>query len=98
MVRSRSVMPQTAREKSGRQAPASTSSLRQPAVRMSAPERKPGGGRLVGFQSRMRVAYLAGVAVFLWSVAQFYHRDTGFSSLISIGDLLNDSKVTALRQ
>ncbi len=66
---------------------------------MSAPRPTPRGGhllRLLG--SPRRVAYLGSVAFFLWCVAQFFHADTGFSSLISIGDLLKDSKVAALRQ
>ncbi len=66
---------------------------------MSAPERRLKGGallRLLG--SPVRLAYVIGVAVFLLCVGEFYHRNTGFSSLISIGDMLNDSKVTALRQ
>ena len=57
------------------------------------------GGVLLRFLgSRVRVAFVAGIALFLWCVAQFYHRDTGFSSLISIGDLLTPTKVTALRE
>jgi hypothetical protein len=103
MVRLRSVMPQTAREKFGRQAPAGTRLFEQPARRaarrMSAAERRARGGFLVNFfRSRVRVAYVACVVLFLWCVAQFYERSTGFSSLISIGDLLNETKVTALRQ
>lgn len=47
--------------------------------------------------SRVRVAFVAAIALFLWCVAQFYHPDTGFSSLISIGDALTPTKVTALR-
>ncbi len=54
---------------------------------------------LLGFLgSPVRVAYLASIGLFLWCVAQFYHSDTGFSGLLSIGDMLGDSKVTALRQ
>lgn len=59
----------------------------------------PRGGlllRLVG--SRWRTLGVVAVALFLSGVARFYDRDTGFSSLISIGDLLTESKVTALRQ
>ena len=56
------------------------------------------GGLLPGvLRSPIRVAYVLGVAIFLWCVAQFHQRDTGFSSLISIGDLLSETKVTALR-
>lgn len=56
------------------------------------------GGRLRGlFSSPIRAAYLAAVVLFLWCVAQFHRADTGFSSLISIGDMLGDSEVTALR-
>lgn len=66
---------------------------------MSAPLRRLRGGLLVGFlRSPLRVGYLAGVAIFLWCVAQFHQRDTGFSSLISIGELLSNTKVTALRE
>src|SRR3954469_6429028 len=50
------------------------------------------------FATPVRAAYVLGVAIFVWCVAQFFHRDTGFSSLISIGDMLGESKVTALRQ
>lgn len=49
-------------------------------------------------RSPLRVAYVGSVGLFLWCVAQFYTRETGFTSLISIGELLSDSKVTALRQ
>jgi hypothetical protein len=66
---------------------------------MSAEERRVRGGvllRLMG--SPLRVAYLAAVVVFLGCIAHFYHRHTGFSSLISIGDLLSSTKVTALRE
>ncbi len=66
---------------------------------MSAPEPQPRGGVLHRLlTSRVRVAYVGSVVIFLWCVAQFFHPDTGFSSLISIGDLLNETKVTALRQ
>jgi hypothetical protein len=56
-----------------------------------------GGGLLRFLGARVRVAFLAGGFLFLWAVAQFFHRDTGFSSLLSIGELLSDSKVTALK-
>ena len=56
------------------------------------------GGVLLRFLAdRVRVAFVASVLVFLWGVTQFYERDTGFSSLISIGDLLSATKVTALK-
>jgi hypothetical protein len=102
MIRLRSVMPQIAREKYGRQAPARLPSFRQPARRavrrMSTGPSAPWSGRLLRlFGSPIQVAYLAGLALFLWAVGQFQHGDTGFSSLISIGDMLNESKVTALR-
>ena len=66
---------------------------------MSAPARQFRGGlllRLLG--SPVRAAYWASVALFLYCVAQFCSPSTGFSSLISIGDMLSDSKVTALRE
>jgi hypothetical protein len=66
---------------------------------MSAAGRRVRGGLLLGFlSSPVRISYLVAVGMFLWCVAQFHHRETGFSSLISIGDLLNRSKVTALRE
>src|SRR3954468_23192332 len=77
MVRSRSVMPQTVREKFGRQAPAWPASFRQPARRAAGrmstePSRNRGfGPRLLG--SSVRLAYLAAVVIFLRCVAQFYH-------------------------
>ena len=52
--------------------------------------------RLLG--SKVRVACAVCVGVFLWAVAQFYDPTTGFSSLILIGDELNDRQVTKLRQ
>ena len=58
----------------------------------------PRGGFLRRFlPARVRLAYLAAVALFVGCVAQFFHRDTGFTSLISIGDQLSESQVTALR-
>lgn len=48
--------------------------------------------------ARIRVAYAAGVALFLAAVAQFHRPDTGFTSLLSIGDQLDGTKVTALQQ
>ena len=44
------------------------------------------------------LACLASVVFFLWCVAGFYQRGTGFSSLISIGDLLDQTMVATLRQ
>jgi hypothetical protein len=65
---------------------------------MSGEVRRFRGGLLLGFlRSPIRVAYVAAVALFLWAIGQFHHPETGFSSLISIGDLLNGTKVTALR-
>jgi hypothetical protein len=45
-----------------------------------------------------RAVIAAGVLLFLWAVAQFYRPGTGFSSLISIGDALEGTKTTALKQ
>ncbi len=60
---------------------------------------RPRGGRLLGFlRQRVKVAALACVVLFVWAVAQFFRPDTGFTSLISIGDQLSETKVTALRQ
>ncbi|MBL9201329.1 MAG: DUF2029 domain-containing protein [Opitutaceae bacterium] len=65
---------------------------------MNAPEPQLRGGWLLRLlASRVRLAYVASAGLFLWCVAQFFQPETGFTSLISIGDLLNDSKVTALR-
>jgi len=47
---------------------------------------------------RVRFAYLACIGVFLWAVAQFYAPDTGFTSLIKIGDQMTDRQTTALRR
>ena len=57
-----------------------------------------GGVLLRLTRSPVRVAYLASVGLFLWCVAQFFHHDTGFSSLISIGDEFAASQTTALRR
>lgn len=59
-----------------------------------------GGGsgslsRLLG--SPVRAAYLACVVVFLWAVAQFHDPATGFTSLISIGDAIDNRQTSALR-
>jgi hypothetical protein len=48
--------------------------------------------------SPVRAACVFSVALFLWCVAQFYHPDTGFTSLISIGDEFAASQVSALRR
>ena len=65
---------------------------------MSEAGRRPRGGRLLALLgNRVRVAFVASIALFLWGVGQFHHRDHGFSSLISIGDLLSVSKVSVLR-
>lgn len=66
---------------------------------MSAPVFTPKGGVLLRLL-RLRPQLAAAVAVgfFLFCVAQFYQQKNGFSSLISIGDVLGDTKVTALRQ
>ena len=62
-------------------------------------ERTSTGGRLPRLnRSSVRVAFVGAIALFLWCVAQFYHRDTGFTSLISIGDVLTPMKVTALSE
>jgi hypothetical protein len=50
------------------------------------------------FRVRPRVLIVAGIALFLGAVARFHQPGTGFSSLLSIGDILNESKVSALRQ
>jgi hypothetical protein len=39
----------------------------------------------------------ASMAFFAWAFVQFYQPATGFSSLLMIGDALNDTKVAALR-
>jgi hypothetical protein len=51
--------------------------------------------RLLGW--RVRVALVVCCLGFGWAIAQFYHPVTGFTSLISIGDVLSGSKVSALR-
>lgn len=57
-----------------------------------------GGALLRALRLRPRLAGLAAVVLFLVGVAHFYQEEYGFTSLISIGDVLNDSKVTALRR
>ncbi len=56
-----------------------------------------GAGRppLIG---SVRAAYLACVVVFGWAVTQFYFPATGFTSLIEIGDAINERQTDALRQ
>jgi hypothetical protein len=66
---------------------------------MTPPVRRFRGGRLLGFvRSPVRVSYVAAIALFLWCVAQFHQRETGFTSLISIGDQFSSTQVTALRE
>ena len=96
-------MPQPVRDKIGRQAPAWSASFRQPprraARRMSTPSATRSGFRLYRvLRLRPSLAAIAAVLVFLWCVSRFYQPDTGFSSLISIGDILEETKVTSLRQ
>ena len=50
------------------------------------------------FRSPVRVAYLGCVALFLWCVGQFHQGETGFSSLISIGDKFRATQATALKR
>ena len=45
----------------------------------------------------VRAAYLACVILFGWAVLQFYAPGTGFTSLISIGDAINNRQMTKLR-
>lgn len=65
---------------------------------MTPSARAPGSWISRRLRLRPRVLVLAGIALFLAAVARFHQPGTGFSSLLSIGDILNDSKVTALRQ
>ena len=101
MMRLRSVMPQTVREKIGRQAPICTRSIRRSArdaARWMTVEPRSRGGVLLRFAgSRVRVAFVTAIGLFLWCVGQFHDRDTGFSSLISIGEVPTLMKVSALR-
>ncbi len=55
-------------------------------------------GLVQALRFRPRLVVFAGLLLFASCIAQFHRPDTGFSSLISIGDLLSDTKVTALRQ
>ncbi len=52
-------------------------------------------GRLLA--SPVRTACALAVVAFLWAVAQFYRPDTGFTSLISIGDAISANKLNALK-
>ena len=65
---------------------------------MTPPVRAPGSWFPRFFRFRPRVLVFAGIALFLAAVARFHQPGHGFSSLLSIGDILNDSKVSALRQ
>ncbi len=66
---------------------------------MSAPSPRPPGGVLLHrLRLRPQLACVAAIVFFLGAVAQYYQRDTGFSSLLSIGDILDRTKVTALRK
>lgn len=65
---------------------------------MTPPVRAPRRWFPRSFRFRPRVLVVAGIALFLFAVARFHQPGTGFSSLLSIGDILNDSKVAALRQ
>lgn len=51
--------------------------------------------RWLRFRPRLVLAGL--VAGFLLAVAEFHDRDRGFTSLLSIGDILGETKVSALR-
>ena len=65
---------------------------------MSAPGAGGRGGVLHRWLTqRVRVACVVSVVIFLWAVGEFYSPVTGFTSLISIGDVLRDREVSALR-
>ncbi len=65
---------------------------------MSGPASTPRGGRLLRvLRFRPALAGWLAVVLFLSGVAQYHQRETGFSSLLSIGDVLDPSKVSALR-
>lgn len=57
-------------------------------------------GSMIGtlLRSPVRAACIGCVVLFLWAVSRFYQPDTGFSSLILIGDAIGDREVTALKQ
>ena len=46
----------------------------------------------------IRWAYVATVAVFLASLAQYYHRNTGFTSLIVFGDQFEEARLPAVME
>ncbi len=58
---------------------------------------EPRGFLLRWLRFRPRVVLVGLVAAFLVAVAQFHDRDRGFTSFLSIGDVLSETKVTALR-
>ena len=62
---------------------------------MNAVEAGPSRRPLLG---SVRAAYLACVVMFGWAVWQFYEPVTGFTSLISIGDAINQRQMTKLRR
>lgn len=64
---------------------------------MTSPTPGRGGRLLAALRFRPRVFVIAGILLFLGAVARFHQPGTGFSSLLSIGDVLGDSKVSALR-
>lgn len=65
---------------------------------MSAPGEKTGRHFCGGQRALIRLLFVGCTLLFLWGVSQFYDPKTGFTSLISIGDILNESKVTTLRR
>lgn len=64
---------------------------------MIAPDDQVSPGASRWLTRRIRLACFACVAVFLWAIAKFYDPDTGFSSLIQMGDLISAREVTALK-
>jgi hypothetical protein len=61
------------------------------------PAEAPRGFILRWLRFRPRVALVGMTALFLVAVAEFHDRERGFTSLLSIGDILGETKVTALR-
>jgi hypothetical protein len=61
------------------------------------PSEKSKGRRIAQWLLGWRLGCLVCVALFLGGVMQFYDSATGFTSLISIGSKLGDSKVSALK-